>query len=268
VVDATALTGSFSVSGATTINGQLATANQTPTLTLSYSGSGAAAYQMQFSTDGGATWTAWQAYASIASVTLPSGDGIDTVIVHVSDVAGNVTTSSLTLRLDRTGPTITSSTTAPTNAGAYDIGASLVLTYGGTDTDNVSTISALVDGTASISSGGSVNLCTHTIVITAKDGLGNVSTSTITFTVHATISGLINAVNYGSSKGTINSSTASSLLSTLNAALTAFKASNLTLAQADVQNFLTQVQGASSNKISTSYAALLVNWAQDLIPRL
>jgi hypothetical protein len=227
---------------------------------------------MQFSTDGGASWSAWQAYSTSATVTLPAADGVYSVQTRVMDVAGNTSTSSQTIRLDRSGPAITTSQTAPTNSGSYDVGATLVLGFGATDLDNVSSISATLDGSTSVSSGGSINLYTltagtHTIVITATDGLGNTSRSTSTFQLHPTIGGLTNAVNYGANVGLIAKSLQTTLLSTLQSAQAALTAGNHTLAKSYLNSFLSQMQSAGS-KITASYATLLVNWTQDLIARL
>jgi hemolysin type calcium-binding protein/Big-like domain-containing protein len=245
-----------------------ATTSQTQSLKLMFGDVGSGLSTMQFSTDGGATWTTPVAYSAAATVTLPSADGLYTLMVRVSDLAGNTATFSQAIRLDRSGPQITSSPVA----AAYDLG-SFSLTYGASDADGVSSVSAKVDGGTSISSGGSVNLYTlaagtHTITLTAVDALGNVSTTTVSFQVHATIGGLINAVGYGGSTNQIQNSVQSSLLSTLNAAKSALAAGNTAAAKSYLTQFVAQVQQAGSNKIAPSYAALLVNWANDLYSRL
>jgi hypothetical protein len=273
VVDTSAPTGTVTVAGAKTFNGQLATNTPTPTLQLSFADRSGVS-QMAFSIDGGNTWTAWQVYGTSATITLPAADGIYTVVVKLLDVAGNTGTYSQTLRLDRTGPAITSTMTAPTNSGSYDLGTNPTFTYGATDVDSVSTIGATLDSsTTNISSGSSINLYTlgagtHTLTIKATDGLGNVSTTTVTFQIHSTISGLINAVNYGGTSGYINSSTQSTLLSILNSAKAAQTAGNTASAKSYVNQFITQVQSAGSVKIAASYAALLVSWGQDLYARM
>ncbi|MGZ4334130.1 MAG: hypothetical protein ACXVRJ_07625 [Gaiellaceae bacterium] len=86
------------------------------------------------------------------------------------------------------------------------------------------TVTAKLDGSTTLTSGGLINLDTlgvgaHTIVVTATDALGNVSSQTITFQIHATVTGLINAVNEGASRGLITASEAAVLVSELQSAL-------------------------------------------------
>jgi hypothetical protein len=110
---------------------------------------------------------------------------------------------------------------------------------------------------------------THTITITAKDGLGNIATTTITFQVHATISGLTTAVNDGFRNGLITSSvTASKLLALLQLAQNALNAGNHTQAKSYLSSFVSVVQQQSGKTITTAYANLLIGWANDLISRL
>jgi hypothetical protein len=263
--------GSFTISG-TTINGVVATTNPVLSLTLAFtaaSGIGSVA----FSTDGGSTYGSAQPYATAASVTLGS-DGLYTIVIKATSNAGNVATFSKQVRLDRTGPTISYSITAPTNSGSYDVGQVVTLTDSASDVDNVASISAVLDGTTAIASGVAFNTETlaagvHTIVITAKDGLGNVSTTTITLTVHATVGGLTTAVNDGVTHLQITSSTvATQLRAYLSSAQSALTAGNHTLAKSYLASFVTYVQGQSGTTINAAYAALLVGWANDLIARL
>jgi hypothetical protein len=272
VVDTAPPSGSFSIAGAKTINGQLAVASQSPTLQLSLSGTGSSLWQMSFSTDGGVTFSAPVAYAASATVALPGTNAVYTLVVRATDVAGNTATFTQTVRLDTVGPATSYTLTAPTNAGSYDLGTNPTLSYSANDLDGVSTISAILDSTTTVSSGGAINIYTltagtHTIAITATDGLGNVSVLTVTFQVHATIAGLVNAVNYGVSHGLITSSLQSSLLATLQSAQTALNAGNNASAKTYLNQFVTQLQGAGS-KITSSFATLLKGWAQDLIARL
>jgi hypothetical protein len=273
VVDTAVPTGSFTVSSAKTINGQLATNSQTLTLALSLNGTGSSMSQMAISTDGGLTFGATVAYAATATVTLPSANAVYTIVVRATDAAGNSALFSQTVRLDTAGPTISNTITAPTNNGSYDLGTNPTLAYSASDIDGVATISAKLDSTTSISSGGTINLYTltagtHTIVITATDQVGNTSTATLSIQVHPTIAGLRNAVTYGASLGQISSSLQSTLLSTLTSAQNALNAANKTSAKTYLNQFITQVQGANSKQMAASMASLLVNWTQDVIARL
>jgi hypothetical protein len=178
------------------------------------------------------------------------------------------------VRLDRTGPTIGYLITSPANAGSYDVGQAVTLNYGASDVDNVASMGAVLDGATSVASGVAFNTetlgaGTHTIVITAKDGLGNVSTTTLTLTVHATVAGLTKAVNDGVSSAKITSSTTSSqLLSYLSSAQSALNANNHASAKTYLASFVSLAQAQSGVTINAAYAALLIGWAQDLIARL
>ena len=148
-----------------------------------------------------------------------------------------------------------------------------MLSFSASDVEGVSTISAAVDSTTTINSGGTVNIYTltagaHAILIKATDGLGNASTLTVTIQVHATIAGLVNAVNYGAGIGLIASQTKSQLLATLQSAQTALNGGNNAAAKSYLNTFVSQVNSAAANKITPSFASLLVNWTQDLIARL
>ena len=178
------------------------------------------------------------------------------------------------VRLDRTGPATSYTITAPTNAGSYNVSQQITLTYSGTDVDNVTSISAVLDSTTAVASGGVINAenltpGAHSIVVIARDALGNASTTTITIQVHATVGGLTTAVNDGVSTARITSSaTSSQLLSYLSSAQLALNALNPTSAKSYLGLFVSLVHAQSGVSITAAYAALLAGWAQDLIGRL
>ncbi len=204
------------------------------------------------------------AYGSAGAVSLPAADGIYIVAVAVMDVAGNATALVRTIRLDRTAPVITASLPAPTSGTYYDVGKKITLTYGATDVDGATTTVKL-DSTTTITGGvidiDTLNSGTHTIVVTSADGLGNISSVTMTFTIHTTIDGMVNAVNDGVSRGLITSAEGSILVSQLQSA---FKGNST---KVKLQQFVYMVQQASGKSISAAEALLLVNWANDLIAR-
>ena len=109
---------------------------------------------------------------------------------------------------------------------------------------------------------------THAIVITATDQLGNTSTTTVTFQVHATVGGMINAVNQGTQQGLITPMQQTKLISILNSVQSYLNAGNTTGAKNQLSYFITTVQSQSGVGINTAYAVLLINWAQDLSSRL
>ncbi|HEV2414008.1 MAG TPA: hypothetical protein VGX27_04320, partial [Candidatus Dormibacteraeota bacterium] len=262
VKDTVAPSGSFAVAGAT-INGVVAVNNPALSITPSFAaptGIGSVLYSI----NGGTPQT---------NATLSSVDGLYTVTALVTSNAGNSASFSKSVRLDRSGPAITTSITAPTNAGSYDVGQAVTLTYSGSDPDNVTAIGAVLDGSRSITSGVAFNTetltpGTHTFVITATDGVGNVSTATLTITVHATVAGLTTAVNDGAGSGKITSSAlAAQLRGYLSSAQAALTANNHTSAKTYLGSFVAAVNGAGTS-INAGYAALLVAWANDLISRL
>jgi hypothetical protein len=220
---------------------------------------------MAFSVNGGA-FSVLQPYSSSAGLTLPNVDGLYTITVEVFDMFGNSLFSTQTVRLDRAGPAISDTLTAPTNSGSYDVGTTLNIAYSATDIDNVKTITATFDG-ATISSGVAIMIDTltagvHTLVITATDGLGNKTSTTVTIQVHATANGLVNAVHDGASRGLISASEASVLVSQLQSM------GNGNSAKTKLSQFINMVQSASGKSVASAEATLLVNWSQDLYARL
>jgi len=123
---------------------------------------------MRFSNDG-ATWSAWEAYASSKTGwTLTTGDGVKTVQVQLKDLAGNIEVFSDTIMLDTKAPVIT----GVTNGGLYN--ADLTITFDEGDGD--------LDGKAFTSGNQVTAEGTHTLTVT--DTAGNVST--VTFTLDKT----------------------------------------------------------------------------------
>jgi len=269
--DTAAPAGSFTIAGSL-INGVLATSNPTLAVTLAFTAPSGIA-QLALSSNGGSAYGAPQPYTTSASVAL-GADGLYTIAIQVTSNAGNVATFTKQVRLDRTGPAISYSLTSPTNSGSYDVGQLVTLTESASDVDNVGSLVAVLDGTTTIASGIAFNTetlaaGTHAIVITAKDGLGNVSQTTITIQVHATVAGLTKAVNDGVTAKKITSTTISSqLLSYLSSAQTALNAGNHTSAKNYLASFVSLVTAQSGVTINAAYASLLVAWANDLIARL
>ena len=85
--------------------------------------SGESGATIEYSLDGGSTWTAYT-----AEVTLTS-DGSYTITARQSDVAGNVSANatSITVVIDTTAPTITSFSSTTTN-GSYNAGDTINIT--------------------------------------------------------------------------------------------------------------------------------------------
>jgi hypothetical protein len=256
--------GSFTVAGAKTINGQLSTSSKTPTLTLSFTDP-VGLWTMQVSTDGGASFGTAQAYATSVGVTLGAGDGIYTVEIRVVDVAGNAETSTLTVRLDTTGPAVSASLSpGQISALQYDGTANITGSYTATDISNVTSLTATLDGIAF--TGSVINVysltagSTHTLAITAVDGLGNTTTVSIAFVIHPSLTGVEDAVKAGFSAGGMSSTEETTLLAYLTNASNPVKT--------DLTNFINAVKAQSGTKsLTAAEATLLTSWAQDLYNR-
>jgi hypothetical protein len=263
MIDTTVPTGTLTITTGTVINGQRATTSPSVALQLAFTDSASGLYQTAYSTDGGATFSAAAAYAGAATVTL-GADGLYTIAVRVTDVARNSRIVTQTIRLDRAGPAITAALPAPTNNGSYDVGARLTLTYGATDPDAIASINVVLDSTITLVNGvidiDMLNAGSHTIVVTSTDGLGNTSSVTITFQIHATVNGLINAVNDGAARGYITASEQGNLNWYL------YKAAAPQTRQR-LSQFISEANYQSGKAINAAYAAHLVNWAQDLYNR-
>src|SRR5581483_948201 len=94
-----------------------------------------------------------------------------------------------------TGPAITASL-----AASYDVGTAITLTWSATDANGVTSSSASIEGQTISASGGTINpnllaAGTHTVTITAVDAAGNVTPKVITFAIHPSAQGLLNALN-------------------------------------------------------------------------
>jgi hypothetical protein len=101
----------------------------------------------------------------------------------------------------------------------------------------------------------------HTILVRGFDEAGNVTIKTITFQIHATLAGLLAAVNDGYTKGFITAAEQATLVGLLQQAI---KGNG----RVKLPAFTTEVQTQSGRAIAAGYAALLLNWAADLQPRL
>jgi hypothetical protein len=251
--------GSFAVAGAKSYNGVLYTNSKTPTLTLSFSDPGGIS-TVAVSTNGGTSYGAAQAYGtSIAAGSLANGDGSYTIVVKLTDVAGNVGTYSLTVRLQTAGPTINSSLSAPQATIGYDGTANITASYSATDPTTISSLTAKLDGASF--TGTVINVYTllagqHTLVITAVDGLGNSSSVTMTFNVRPSLTGLQGAVNAGASAGAITNTEKTKLLGYLGSQT-----------KANLTSFLNEVKAQSGHAITAAEATLLTSWGNDLYGR-
>jgi hypothetical protein len=270
VIDATPPSGSFSVSGSKTIGSQVFTTSTAPTLLLSFhtAVSCVGISSIRISTNGGTTFGAPQAYTSSVPVTL-GPNGIYTVEILVTDVAGNTYLSTLSVEVETTGPTISASLSTPQQSIGYDGTSNITLTESATDPSGISSTTYTLDGCAF--SGSTINIYTltagtHTLVVKAVNGLGTSSSTTLTFSVHPSVVGVEDLVKYDFGTSCFTSSIESTLLGYF----TGYATQTMTQIQADLTNFMNAVTAdtkGSRPTISSSVASLLTNWAQDLYTR-
>ncbi|WP_404393728.1 PQQ-dependent sugar dehydrogenase [Humibacillus xanthopallidus] len=156
------------------------TSNVTVTITATDNGTVAS---RQRSTDGGVTWV------NANNALTVSTEGITTVLYRATDNGGNVSqVGSVTIKLDKTAPTVT---VAGAAEGA-SVGNSGDITWTATDaTSGIDTVTATVDGVAVAGDKPlalwRLSLGSHTLVVTATDKAGLVTTTTRTFTTTTSI---------------------------------------------------------------------------------
>ena len=276
VKDSTPAGGSFTVNNTTPVGGLVTTNNRFLSLALNFADAVSGVAQVAFSADGGASWQIIDpGNPAFEAVALPSTDGIYSVTVQVTDNAGNVATFVQQVRLDTTGPAIVD---PYLSSLIYDVGQTITFSFGVSDPDNVGWISSTMDGTSVASSYISSQIVvsisvdglgagTHVLVVTAQDTLGNTSSVSVTFQVHATAQGLINAFNDGVANGKI-AGNQTAQMNKLQAAQAAMQRGDRTSTRQALNAFVNQVQAQSGKSIDAAYATLLVSWANDLISRI
>jgi hypothetical protein len=117
-----------------------------------------------------------------APITVSTEGAGQVVTGTATDKAGNSSTASRTINLDKTPPVLT----MPTFAPSYLLNASLTFNFGATDAlSGVASMQATFNGTP-ITSGTTLtltHLATNTFTLTATDVAGNTATQTATFAV-------------------------------------------------------------------------------------
>ena len=165
-------------------SGALYTTSTAVTLTPSATdGSGSGVAQMQFSNDN-STWSGWETYATTKSWTLASGDGLKTVYARFKDVAGNVTTATIsaTITLGATPPSCSATHVPAANAAGWN-NADVTVTLSASDNSGsgLEKIHYTINGGAeqTVDSGTALPVFAtegvYDIEYWAKDNLGNLS---------------------------------------------------------------------------------------------
>ena len=259
----TIATASTLAATATLNAGAALTSSHTVSLTLNITHS-AAISNIAISINGGPA-TNYGATAP-AMLTVGGPDGVYSILVTITDAASNTAQATASITLDTTGPTITSSLSA-----SYDVGAPITLTWTAADANGVSSSSAAIESQTISASGGTINTSllaagNHTVTITAIDAAGNLTTKSITFAIHPSAQGLLNALN-AATTAQISASFKSSLVSQMNKVVSQLGKGNS--AHTALNGFISMVQGGTvPSQITAAYKALLLSWANDLLPRI
>lgn len=197
--------------------------------------------------------------ARCATSGVSSGEGALVVAALCQDLAGNVGSAQYTVKVDKTGPSV--SITSPADAPYENTGQ---LTIAWTASDALSllaTQSATFDGSPA-TNGQVIDLFllplgTHAVVVTATDNAGNQSSDTATFAVVATAESVSASVDRLLDLGAItHEGVANSLKAKLG------KNPNQLTA------FLNELEAQRGKKISDEAYALLQALALDLMSRL
>jgi predicted phage tail protein len=168
---------------------------------------------------------------------------------------------------DTTDPEVT--ITSP-EAKVYAHSAVVPLTYTATDaTSTVASVVAKLDGTVTTAT--SLDLQTlalgnHTVTVTAIDAYGNHATASVTFTVKATVSSLMDTVRRLYAEGAISKARVrDSLLEQLAAASASLAAGKGKVADEQLSAFINLVRAQDGKSITPAAAALLIADARYVI---
>ncbi|MFE7709292.1 PQQ-dependent sugar dehydrogenase [Streptomyces sp. NPDC057486] len=189
----------------------------------------------QYSVDDGATWQ-----SANAAVTL-SKEGATTVRYRATDNGGNVSeVGSLTVRIDRTGPTVTA--TGLDADGVYGDSKRPTPVLSAEDTvSGGATVTATVDGKA-VTSGQALELWrlplgNHDLTVKARDKAGNATTKTVTFTTRTSYADIRALITQLRADGLITAQGQKRLTVRLDLAEAHAKAGRTSLAKAALETF-------------------------------
>jgi hypothetical protein len=261
VVDTTAPVGTIRLDG-----GASTTTTGVVTVTLAFTDAVGAA-RMRFSIDGGATWTAWEPYAATRVLSLGHTDGSRTVIAQVADAAGNVGTASASITVAIPPPTIVVTGIEP--GQSCDLCSTFRITVRAA---GAVTVSATLDGKP-FALPGTIDpfllaAGAHTLRIVAGDAEGRQSVQVVTFAVHATIEGLICAVQRAVAEGLVAAELESSLLAKLNAAKASRDRGNATSEINQLHAFEHELAAQRGKKIDATFGDRAAGWTDDLVARI
>ena len=108
----------------------------------------------------------------------------------------------------------------------------------------------------------------HTLRVVARDAYGRQTVQSVTFAVHATIEGLICAVQRAVAEGLVAKELENSLLAKLNAAKASRDRGNATPEINQLQAFENELAAQRTKKIDAAFADRATGWTDDLIARI
>ncbi len=195
--------------------------------------------------------------------------GLHTLAVTAVDNVGNTATQTVVFTMDSTPPVIT---IVSPEAKQYLQAGGVLVSFGAVDDfSGVASISATMDG-AAIGNGTTYSLLwaplgTHTLVVTAVDGMGNSTAKSVTFTIGATLESIGTAINQLYAGGQIdNEGIQNSLLVKL--AKYEKDTGDIVDAKNYLKNFINEVNAQSGKHLTVAAANILLADAQYVIAHL
>ena len=227
---------------------------------------------MRFSLDGGATWTAWKPYGTTQEFILAGADGVRTILTPGPRRSGQ---RRQRLRLDLVAipaPAIVVTGLVPDQSCDLCSTKLVTVTASAPIAAGLVTVSATLDGTP-------VTLPVtidpflldagdHVLHVVARDQYGRVAVQDLTFAVHATIEGLICAVQRATAEGLIAANLENSLLAKLNAARASRDRGNHTPETNQLAAFTHELAAQRGKKFETAFSDRATGWTDDLISRI
>jgi N-acetylmuramoyl-L-alanine amidase len=197
------------------------------------------------------------------------GSGLHTLAVTAKDKVGNTATKSQSFKVDALAPDIT---IAAPQANAYLQTGAIAINFSASDAHSgVASTTATMDGVA-IANATSYSLLwntlgSHTLAVTSTDNVGNVASTSVTFTIGATIESIIQAVNELYGQGQIDNQ---GIQNSLLAKLAKYEKDNGNSGNAKnyLKNFINEVSAQSGKHLTVAAANVLLADAQYCIAHL
>jgi hypothetical protein len=190
--------------------------------------------------------------ANCTQSSTSSGEGAITLTSSCSDVAGNSTSASATVHVDKTAPTVTYS-----GGGTYTVDQNVSITCSSSDA-----LSGVASDTCTNVSGpaSSLGLGSHSLSATAYDKAGNTGSGSTSYTVTVDAASLCTLVHQWAKNGGI----ANSLCTKIRAAEAADARGQSKTKKNDINAFDHEVRAQSGKGFTSERAALLVEFASKL----